>query len=66
MDSYSLQKTWIKTKTLSMLRGLLTSQKNSAIDAFKTASINVIQKKAKANDDLIENNIVEKITNSTC
>ena len=49
-----------------MLRGLLTPQKNSAIDAFKTASINVIQKKAKANDDLIENNIVEKITNSTC
>lgn len=66
MDSYSLQKTWIKAKTLSMLRGLLTPQKNSAIDAFKTASINVIQKKAKANDDLIENNIVEKITNSTC
>lgn len=66
MGSYSLQKTWIKTKTLSMLRGLLTPQQNSSTDAFKTASINVIQKKAKANDDLIGNNIVEKITNSTC
>ena len=40
-------KTMDKAKTLSMLRGLLTPQKNSATDAFKTASINVIQKKQK-------------------
>ena len=54
-DKYSLGMLAIRQK-------LLDHAKQSATDAFKTASKRAIQKTTKATDDLIGNKIINKIT----
>ena len=64
MDFCLLLKTW----AISIVKNLLTVQKNSTKDTIKTASKRETQKKADATgdligDELIKNNKSDKITN---